>query len=49
MSGDVSLLQRQLDDVRAALRQARELIGPQVSEPPGGIETDPGAAGEWVV
>lgn len=48
MSGEAGQLQQQLDDVRAALQRARELVGTQVSEPPGGIEADPGAAGEWV-
>lgn len=44
-----SVLQQQLAEVRAALRQARELIGVNVVTPPEGIEAQPDAAKEWVV
>ena len=43
---EVGLLQQQLDDVRAALRQARELIGVPVAAPPGDIQADP--VEQWV-
>ncbi|MCV7026645.1 hypothetical protein H7I77_25390 [Mycolicibacterium novocastrense] len=49
MMTDVSVLQQQLNDVREALRQARELIGVNVVSPPQGIEAQPDAAKEWVV
>ncbi len=44
-----AILQQQLDDVREALRQARQLIGTNVPEPPTGIQADPDAAKKWVV
>lgn len=44
-----ALLQQQLNDVREALRQARELIGTNVPTPPTGIQADPEAAKKWVV
>lgn len=46
---DVSALQQQLNDVREALRKARELVGANVTAPPRGIEADPEAAQKWVV
>ncbi len=49
MADNSGLLQQQLDDVRAALRQARQLIGTQVATPPANIEADPNAAQKWVV
>jgi len=41
-----SLLQQQLDEVRALLRQARDLFGPQPVSPPDIIAptVDPGSA-----
>jgi hypothetical protein len=41
-----SLLQQQLDEVRALLHQARELFGPQPVSPPDVIAptVDPGSA-----
>lgn len=49
MADNSGLLQQQLDDVRAALRQARQLIGAQVATPPANIEADPNAVQKWVV
>jgi hypothetical protein len=36
-----SLLQQQLDEVRALLRRARELFGPDPVGPPAGVDADP--------
>jgi hypothetical protein len=49
MADSVNVLQQQLDDVRAAIRRARELIGVNVTSPPEGIEAKPDAAKEWVI
>ncbi len=38
MSADVTTLQQQLDDVRNALRQARQLIGTNISTVPPNVE-----------
>lgn len=43
-----SILQMQLNEVREALRRARELFGEQPVAPPAEIAPDPGAAGKWV-
>lgn len=48
MSSVSSLVQQQLDAVREALRQARQLIGEQLVEPPTDIQADPNAAKNWV-
>lgn len=38
-----SLLQQQLDEVRALLQRARDLFGHNPVEPPDGIASEPGA------
>ncbi len=43
-----SVLQQQLDEVRALLARARELFGAHPIEPPADIAPDPGAIGRWV-
>ncbi|HEX5144037.1 MAG TPA: hypothetical protein VFW21_09220 [Mycobacterium sp.] len=43
-----SLLQQQLDEVRALLARARELFGAQPVEPPVDIAPDPDAVRRWV-
>ena len=43
-----SVLQQQLDEVRALLSRARELFGTHPIEPPADIAPDPGAIGRWV-
>lgn len=42
------VLQQQLDEVRALLRRARGLFGPDPLEPPTDIAPDPDAADRWV-
>lgn len=43
-----SLLQQQLDEVRALLAQARELFGENPVEPPTGIVPPPDTVQKWV-
>ncbi|MEZ0366608.1 hypothetical protein ACAG26_23325 [Mycobacterium sp. pUA109] len=43
-----SVLQQQLDEVRALLQRARGLFGSAPVEPPTGIAPDPDAAHRWV-
>lgn len=43
-----SVLQQQVDEVRALLHRARGLFGPRPVEPPTGIAPDPDAAKHWV-
>lgn len=43
-----SVLQQQLDEVRALLVRARELFGAHPVEPPTDIASDPGKVGRWV-
>lgn len=45
---DVSVLQAQLDEMRALLRRARELFGTDPVPPPDGIAPDPDVAQGWV-
>ncbi|WP_197497703.1 hypothetical protein [Mycobacterium sp. 1274756.6] len=40
-----SVLQEQLDEVRALLARARQLFGAEPIEPPAAFAPDPGAAG----
>jgi hypothetical protein len=42
-----SALQQQLDEVRALLRRARELFGPNPIEPPVDIAPNPDTAKPW--
>ncbi len=43
-----SLLQQQLDEVRALLAQARELFGENPVEPPSAIVPPPDTVQKWV-
>ena len=43
-----SVLQQQLDEVRAMLARARELFGADPVEPPGDIAPEDGAVQRWV-
>lgn len=44
-----SLLQQQLDEVRDALRRARELFGDNPIAPPTNIAPDPDLVKKWVI
>jgi hypothetical protein len=44
-----SALQQQLDEVRALLRQARELFGANPIDPPADIAPDPDAVRGWLL
>lgn len=46
---DASLLQQQLDEVRDALRRARELFGDSPIAPPTNLAPDPEIVKKWVV
>jgi len=46
---DVGALQQQIEEVREALRQARGLVGTNLTAPPTAIEADPQVAQKWVV
>jgi hypothetical protein len=43
-----SVLQQQLDEIRALLRRARGLFGPDPVAPPPGIAPEADAADRWV-
>jgi hypothetical protein len=43
-----SVLQQQLDEVRALLQHARELFGARPIAPPADIAPDPDASRTWV-